>query len=87
MSSFRSRPDRIDRRKVHGTQAEIRLYDSYAHPSYEKRIEIEHGSDEWIFGIDDDDTASVMSPDVGGVEVPEWIERSFRSLGVEVDDT
>ena len=84
MSRSQSRPERIERRTVDQTEAKISLYTSFAHPSYEKRIEIEHGSNEWTFGIDSNDVASVMSADAGD-ETPEWIVLSFRALGVEVD--
>lgn len=84
MSRSQSRPERIERRTVDRTEAKISFYTDFAHPSYEKRVEISHGDDEWTFGIDSNDMASVMSADADD-ETPEWIVLSFRALGVEVD--
>jgi hypothetical protein len=86
MSRSQSKPERIERRIVDQTEAKISFYTNFAHPSYEKRVEIEHDSDEWTFGINNNDAASVMSADADD-ETPEWIVLSFRALGVEVDDS
>ena len=86
MLRSQSHPDRVERRTVEQTEAKISLYTSFAHPSYEKRIIVEHAGNDWTFGIDSDETASLMSA-VGNDEIPEWVVLSFQALGVKVEDS
>jgi len=78
--SQHERPDRVEREKINGKTAKVRLF--YDDPDNECRFEVER-VDDWTFGVDEAGVATLVdSSRPLDAEIPEWVVETLYGIGI-----
>lgn len=81
------RPNRTTYENVQGEQATARVF--YEADDHEALIEIQRDDESWMFGINNDAKARVLTTDsdtdnrIGKPDIPDWLRETLLGIGVE----